>query len=84
MKTDLDETGHHEPPNQDLCCLIALFSFLALNPLYAGVVCWTNLFIILGVMGLFCHLYFIFDGKVLANNVDPMIRCHIMSNLGLH
>ena len=27
------------------------------------VVCWTHPFLILGVSGLFCHFYSIFDGK---------------------
>ena len=27
------------------------------------VICWMSLFVILGVSGLFCHFYSIFDGK---------------------
>ena len=27
------------------------------------VICWTNLIFILGMSGLFCHFYSIFDGK---------------------
>ena len=30
---------------------------------YSTVICWTSLFFILGVTGLFSHFYSIFDGK---------------------
>ena len=30
---------------------------------YSTVICWTSPFVILGVLGLFCHFYYIFDGK---------------------
>ena len=40
---------------------------LAHNPLCTGglfpVICWTSPFVILGVLGLFCHFYSIFDEK---------------------
>ena len=37
------------------------------------VICWMSPFIILGVSGLVCRFYSIFDGKsyVIANSVDP-------------
>ena len=49
-------------------------------------ICWMCPFLILGVLGLFCHFYSIFDGKILlANNVDPDQMPHyVASDLGLH
>ena len=53
---------------------------------YSTIVCWTSPFVILGVLGLFCHFYTIFYGKILlANNVDPDQKPHnVASDLGLH
>ena len=49
------------------------------------VICWTNPFVILRVLGLFCRFYSIFDGKLLANTVDPdQMPHHVASDLGLH
>ena len=50
------------------------------------IICWTSPFVILGVSGLFCHFYSIFDKKILlANNVDPdQMPHHVASDLGLH
>ena len=45
------------------------------------VMCWTGPFVILGMLGLFCHFYSIFDG----NYVDPdQTSYYVMSDLGLH
>ena len=33
---------------------------------------------ILGVSGLFCFFYSIFDGKFCKQTVETLIRCHIM------
>ena len=45
------------------------------------VICWTSPFVILGVSGLFCGFYSIFDGKS-CYNVDP--DQIVASDLGLH
>ena len=49
------------------------------------VICWTSIFIILGVLGLFCHFHSIFRWKILlAENVDPDQMTHyVASDLGL-
>ena len=49
-------------------------------------VCLTSPFVILGVSGLFCRFYSIFDGKILvANSVGPdQMPHHVASDLGLH
>ena len=48
------------------------------------VICWICPFVILGVSGLFCHFYSIFDGKSLANIVDPDQMPHyVAADLGL-
>ena len=51
------------------------------------VICQTSQYVILGVSGLFCCFYSIFDGKpcLIANNVDldQMPHC-VASDLGLH
>ena len=50
------------------------------------VICWMSPFVILGVSGVFCHFYSIFDGKsCLLNNVYPDQMPHyVASDLGLH
>ena len=49
-------------------------------------ICWTSLFVILGVSGLFCHFKTIFDGNILlANTLDHNLMPHyVASNLVLH
>ena len=51
------------------------------------VTCWTSLFVISGVSGLFCSFYSMLDGKPckLANNVDAnQMPYYVASDLGLH
>ena len=49
------------------------------------VICWTNPFINLGVSGLFCYFYSMFDRIRLANNVDSdLTPRYVASDLGLH
>ena len=51
------------------CCLNPLIVGLFLTHRHcilvdcSTVICWMSLFVILEVMGLFCHFYSIFDGK---------------------
>ena len=49
---------------------------------------WISPFAILGVSGLFCSFYSVFDGKsVIAKNVDPdqnEMPHYVASDLGLH
>ena len=46
------------------------------------VICWTSPFVILGVSGLFCRFYSIFDGKsCFSKQCRP---CNVASDLGLH
>ena len=46
-----------------------------LNPLYIGGIyccyCWMSLFVILGVLGLFCCFYSIVDGKLVSKQCRP-------------
>ena len=65
-------------------CFISVF-----NPLYTGGL--FHCYILdesicdLGMSGLFCLFYSNFDGKLLANNVDPDQTPHyVASDLGLH
>ena len=53
---------------------------------YSTIICWMSSFVTLGVPGLFCCFYSIFDGKILlAKNVDPDQTPHyVASDLGLH
>ena len=48
--------------------------------------CRTSPIVILGMSGIFCRFYYIFDGKsLLANNVDPdQMPHHVATDLGLH
>ena len=50
------------------------------------VICCMSPFVILGVSGLFCRFYSIFDVKILlADNVDSDQTPHyVVSDLGLH
>ena len=48
------------------------------------VICWTSPFVNLGVSGLFCGFYSIFEGKS-CYNVDPdQMPYYVASDLGLH
>ena len=51
----------------------------------SSVVYWTSPFVILGMSGLICHFYSIFDWKILlANNVDTdQTPYYVGSYLGL-
>ena len=47
--------------------------------------CWTSLFVILGVSGLFVALFYLWWKILFANTVDPDQSPHdVASNLGLH
>ena len=43
----------------------------------SSVICWMNPFVILGLSGLVCGFYSIFDGKILTSH-------YVASDLGLH
>ena len=62
----------------------ALTHYILVDP--SSVICWTSLFVILGVLGLSCCFYSIFLWKILlANNVDPDQMPHnVASDLGLY
>ena len=49
------------------------------------IICWTSPFVILGVSGLLCHFYSVFDESPVTNNVDPdQMPHHVAVDLGLH
>ena len=52
----------------------------------SNVICWMSPFVILGVKGLSCDFYSVFDGKILlANAEDPDQMPHdVASDLSLH
>ena len=79
---------HSEWPK--LYGVLALLSAIGLTHcvlvVSSTVTCWTSPSFILGVLGLFCSLYSIFDGKsCLTKNVDPDQMPHdVASDLSLH
>ena len=52
----------------------------------SSVICWMSPFVILGVSGLLCHFYSIFDGKSCeqTNVGSDQMPHYVASDLGLH
>ena len=65
---DPDQRPHHVVSDLGLHYLpMTFYGFKGRNGLKdsSTVICWMSVFVILGMFGLYCHFYSIFDGKIL-------------------